>query len=150
MSTTKTAAKKASPRKAASKVPAKKSGKATNVPKLKVVGQVPSTITANKLVPPLNGKQPKQNPPRLEDIDRIAIVTIMNAPAWTLVDRNLFLKQGQSSKVYIALRRRGFDVVVRHFGGIKNYWSRWPHEVPTIPSIPLFEGDDEGMYGAAS
>lgn len=104
-------------------------------------------ITANKLVPPLNGKVPTVKPDLLADLDRIAVRTIMAEGMWVLVDRNLFEKRGQSSKVYIALRRRGFEVVVRHVDGIKNYWARWPHPVPSMPELPKFK-NDAGMYGA--
>lgn len=115
---------------------------AANVPKSSV-----GLITAKKLVPPLNGKVPSYAPDKLSDIDRIVVLTIIANGEWVLVDRNIFEKQGQSSKVYIALRRRGFEVVVRHVDGIKNYWARWPHRRPTMPKLPKFRGDD-GAYGA--
>lgn len=105
-------------------------------------------IKARHLVPPLNGKIPTFAPDRLSDIDRIVVCTIMANGEWVLVDRNVFEKKGQSSKIYIALRRRGFAVVVRHVDGIKNYWARWPHDLPTVPALPAFKGDEDGMYGA--
>lgn len=106
-------------------------------------------IKATRLVPPLNGKVPTYAPDKLSDIDRIVIHTVNAGGEWVLVDRNIFEKQGQSSSVYIALRRRGFEVVVRHVDGIKNYWARWPHPMPTMPEFPKFE-NDSGMYGAMS
>jgi hypothetical protein len=107
-------------------------------------------ITAKELVPPLNGKEPRHKDPNLEDIDRIVVTAIMasqTSDPWVLVDRSAFLRHGQSSKVYIALRRRGFDVVVRHVDGVKNYWCCWPHELPTMPELPMYD-DDDGMFGA--
>lgn len=103
-------------------------------------------ITANALVPALNNKTPSFTEDRLSVLDRIVVCTIAAAGRWVLVDRNVFTKKGQSSAVYIGLRRRGFEVAVRHVDGIKNYWARWPHAFPTMPEIPSFDGD-EGLYG---
>ena len=106
-------------------------------------------ITAKELVPALNGKMPGWSRDGLSDLDRIVICTIAAGGDWVLVDRNRFSKQGQSSSVYIALRRRGFLGAVRHVDGVKNYWARWPHPFPTMPEMPEFKGDD-GLFGAAS
>ena len=113
----------------------------------------PPLITAAGLVPPLNGKMPRTAPDHLSDIDKIVVLTILQSlteDPWVLVDRNPFEKQGQSSKIYIALRRRGFDVVVRHVDGIKNYWAKWPHPLPAMPLLPVYKGDQDRMYGASS
>lgn len=103
----------------------------------------------HELVPALNRRTTTAKEPALGDIDRLVFGIISRSPDWVLIDRNAFESDGQSSRQYIALRRRGFEVAARHVGQVKNYWARWPHALPDLPLVPEYQGDDGVSYGGS-
>lgn len=106
-----------------------------------------AAVVVTELVPALNKRHTTPRQPNLSDLDSLVYGIIAVRPQWVLIDRNVNDSKGQSSARYIALRRRGFEVAARHVGPIKNYWARWTHDAPPLPSVPGFEGDDGFSYG---
>ena len=95
----------------------------------------------------VNGHTVSHGPPALKPVEIAVHLCIANAPSWVLVERVPYNPRVQSSPLYIALRRRGFDVSYRSAKGVKNVWARWPHGNVHL-DIAEYGGDlDEGSFG---
>jgi hypothetical protein len=104
-------------------------------------------LVSAELRPAINNHTAHHGAPALKPVEVAVHLCIDNAPAWVLVERVPYNPKVQSSPLYIALRRRGFDVSYRSNRGVKNVWARWPHAAPHL-DIQEFGGElDEGSYG---
>lgn len=129
----------------------KEEGRHRRPPSPKADGAI-RPIVVEALTSSLNGRPSRYGQPNLPEMDRLVHGVIAAKGQWVLIDRHEVVRgerEGSSSR-YIALKRRGFHVVVRHVDGVRNFWARWPHPEPTLPDVTRFEFDDEfTAYGQA-
>lgn len=118
-------------------------------PNPRACGQITAQVV-DDLSDALNHRETSHGNPKLSEMDRLVFCVISAGGQWVLVDRHQMLPKKPdgksadgSSARYIGLRRRGFQVGVRHMDGVKNFWARWPHGDPEMPGVTAFDFDDE-------